>query len=56
MSKGFGSTKVPTLKDFQKKVPKGGLLSSSLRQKSGVDVTKIRPNKKPKGNFSNVGM
>ena len=50
------ATKMPTLSDFQKKVPKGGLLNPGLRKTSGLDVSKIQPQKKPKGDFANVGM
>ena len=48
--------KFPTLADFNKTVPKGGLLNSGLRKNGGINVSKIDPNKKPKGDFKNVGI
>jgi len=52
--------RMPNLDDYAKKVPKGGLLNPGLRKGAGLgmgkNVSKIRPMKKPKGKFSNLGM
>jgi len=48
--------KMPKLEDFQKTVPKGGLLNPGLRKGFGSKVSSIRPMSKPKGNFKNVGI
>jgi len=48
--------KMPTLGDFKKTVPKGGLLNKGLRKGFGSKVGKIKPMATPKGNFKNVGL
>ena len=55
-SKISGGKNLPTLADFKKKVPKGGLLNPGLRKGGGLgsNVTKIKPMSRPKGNFKNI--
>jgi len=50
--------KFPTLKDYKKHIPKGGLQGPSLRKgKTAVsDVARMNPLEKPNGNFKNIGM
>ena len=54
MSKVISSKKMVNLNDFRKTIPKGGLLSPSLRKGKSVNVNKINPMKGHKGNFKNV--
>ncbi len=49
-----GGKGLPTLSDFTKKVPRGGLLNPGLRK--GYSVTKISALRKPKGKFGNIGL